>query len=231
MSSKDWTSRTGDRIDMTEDSQVDPGPEQALGTRDKILQAAARLFHEQGYTGTGVATILREAGVHTGSLYHFFGTKDDLLRAVLKQYEEWLEPVVLGPVEASEPDPLERVFALLDWYRAGMVETGCRLGCPLGNLALELSDTHPEIRPHIDVNLKNWRAGIRRWLEEAGDRLPADCDRDALSYFVLTVMEGGLLQARSAGDLAPFDASVAVLRDHFGRLVRQAERYSTERNT
>lgn len=193
-----------------------------MGTKEKILEAAARLFHEQGYAGTGVATILREAGVHTGSLYHFFGTKEDLLRAVLEQYEAWLQPVVLGPVEDSEPDPLERIFALLDWYRAGMVQTGCRLGCPLGNLALEVSDTHPEIRPHIEVNMANWRAGIRRWLDEAGEALPADCDLDALSYFVLTVMEGGLLQARSAGDLTPFDASVSVLRNHIDRLRRDA---------
>ena len=195
-----------------------------MGTREKILDAAARLFHEQGYVGTGISTILREAGVNPGSLYHFFGTKEDLLRAVLEHYEELLQPVVLGPVEAAEPDPLERIFKLLEWYRDGMVETGCRLGCPLGNLALELSDTHPDVRPKIEVNLSKWRQGVRHWLDEAGDALPDDCDREALSYFVLTVMEGGLLQSRSAGELAPFDASVQVLREHVERLKRDAER-------
>lgn len=193
-----------------------------MSTRERIVEAAARLFHEQGYQATGISTILREAGANPGSLYHFFRAKDELLLAVLEHYEELLQPIVLGPVERQEPDPIERVFRLLDWYRAGMVETGCRLGCPLGNLALELSDTHPQVRPGIEVNLEKWRAGIRRWLEQAGDRLPADCDREALAYVVLTVMEGGLLQARAASDLAPFDASVGVLRDHFNRLMRDA---------
>jgi len=190
-----------------------------METRERLIEAAARLFHEQGYQGTGIATILREAGANPGSLYHFFKTKEDVLEAVLDYYERGLLPVVFEPVEGAEPDPIERIFRLLDWYRAGMVETGCRLGCPIGNLALEVSDTHPEIRPGIEANLNGWRLVIRRWLEEAGDRLPERCDREDLSYFVLTVMEGGLLQARAAADLAPFDASVRVLRDHLDVLL------------
>jgi len=126
---------------------------------------------------------------------------------------------VLRPVEDAEPDPVERIFRLLDWYRDGMTQSGCRLGCPIGNLALEVSDTHPEVRPLLDENFRGWAAGIRRWLEDAGSRLPPDADRDALSRFVLTVMEGGLMQARASDDLAPFDASVGVLRNHLDALL------------
>ncbi len=194
-----------------------------MATREKILESSMQLFHEQGYTATGISTILRRAEANPGSLYHFFKTKEDLVHAVLDQYQELLWPVVLGPVQEAEQDPIERIFRLLDWYRDSMVESGCRLGCPIGNLALELSDTHPQARPKIEANLAGWRAGIRGWLDEAADRLPQDCDREALSYFVLTVMEGGLLQARAADDLAPFDASVAVLRDHFNRLLAAAK--------
>lgn len=191
-------------------------------TRDLLLGAAARLFHEQGYAATGVATILREAGVHSGSLYYHFASKEALLRGVLEHYQELLQPVVLDPVEAAEPDPLARVFRLLAWYREGMVASGCRLGCPIGNLALEVADSHPEVRDVIDANFAGWTAGVERWLVAAGDRLPAACDRRALARFVLTVMEGGLMQARAAGELGPFDDSVAVLRDHFERLARAA---------
>ncbi|MCP3979229.1 MAG: TetR/AcrR family transcriptional regulator [bacterium] len=187
-------------------------------TKRKLLDSAARLFHERSYEATGVATILREAGVNSGSLYHFFPNKEALLHAVLARYQELLRPVVLDPIEEAEADPIERVFRLLDWYRQGMLASGCRQGCPIGNLALEVSDTHPGVRDSIDTNFRNWAAGIREWLDGAADRLPTDCDRDALSVFVLTVMEGGLMQARAQADLAPYDASVAVLRDHFDRL-------------
>ncbi len=188
-------------------------------TREKLLETAARLFHEQGYAATGVATILREAGVNAGSLYHFFPNKEALLRGVLDWYEENLRPIVLDPIEAAESDPIERVFRLLAWYRAGLAETECHGGCPIGNLALEVSDTHPDVRPGIAANFRGWAAGVESWLEEAAERLPPECDTEALSRFVLTVMEGGLMQARATRDLAHFDAGVAVLRDYVERLL------------
>ena len=193
-------------------------------TRERLLENAARLFHEQGYAATGISTILRETGVRSGSLYHFFDSKEVLLKAVLERYLKLLHPVVLGPHEETEGDPIRRIFRLLDWYRDGMVESGCRLGCPIGNLALEVADSHPEVRPLLDANFRAWTAGVERWLDETGDRLPADLDRTALARFVLTTMEGGLMQARAAGDLAPYDDSVRVLRELFILLLGDRER-------
>lgn len=187
-----------------------------------------RLFLEQGFHATGISTILREAGVHAGSLYHAFPNKEALLIAVLKRYQEMLRPVVMDPVEASEPDPIERIFTLLSWYRANMEATGCRLGCPIGNLALEVSDTYPAVRPEIDRNFDNWARAIEGWLDEAADRLPDDCDRRALSRFVLTVMEGALMQARTHASLAPFDDSVKQLRAYIDALTTQAAQGGTK---
>ena len=193
-------------------------------TRERILQCAARLFHEQGFAATGVSTILREAGVNPGSLYHFFPSKDDLLRGVLEWYLENLGPQIMEPLEAAEPDPVERVFRLFGWYREFLRENGCRLGCPVGNLALEVSDTHPGVRDMVDRNFRNWTAYLERWLREAGDRLPADCDRRALASFMLTVMEGAVMQSRTADSIEPFDASVAQLQRYFRQLQRAAAR-------
>jgi TetR/AcrR family transcriptional repressor of nem operon len=194
-------------------------------TRDKIIQTAARLFHEQGYHATGVSTLLREAGLNSGSLYHFFPSKEHILLAVLEDYKERLHPVVMAPAEAAQPDdPIERIFELLRWYRGVMEQTGCRLGCPVGNLALELSDNMEAARVEIDANMRAWSGAIEAWLNEAGDRLPSSCDRAGLSRFVLTVMEGGLLQCRSAQSLEPFDDSVAQLRAYVDCLLAQADR-------
>ncbi len=196
---------------------------QSAGTRERVLEAAARLFHEQGYAATGIATILREANANPGSLYHYFPNKAALLAGVLERYRDLLETVLMRPVEARVEAPVERVFALLADYRRGMVETSCRLGCPVGNLALEVSDNHPEVRPLIDANFAGWKAGIARWLRDPKARLPGDCDIDSLAGFVLTTMEGGLMQARAAGRLDPFDESVSVLRNHFDYLQIRAD--------
>lgn len=203
-------------------AQLDADPALAESSRGRILRAAFQLFHEQGYHATGVATILREAGVNPGSLYHAFGGKERLLEEVLGYTLELLGPAVMEPVEAATEDPLERVFTLMAQYRTGMAASGCRMGCPIGNLALEVSDDHPAARALIDRNFAAWSARVHGWLEEAGDRLPRRLDRARLARFILTVMEGGLMQARAAGSLAPFDEAVAQLRELVAALEAQA---------
>lgn len=208
---------------MTPRAALPSAPDAASpDTRTRILETARRLFHEQGYAATGVSTILREADVFSGSLYHFFPSKEALLAAVLEHYGTLLEPIVTGPVERATADPVERVFALLGFYRRGLEESGCRMGCPIGNLALEVSDSHPEVRPLIEANFARWTATVERWLGGARDRLPRGTDLGALARFVLTVMEGAVMQARAAGSIAPFDASVAELRRHFDLIASRA---------
>lgn len=214
---------------MTAQAGPSSGPGPSPDTPERLLSTAFRLFHEQGYHATGVATILREAGVNAGSLYHFFPSKDALLLAVLEHAKVLMHPAVMAPAEAATSDPIERVFALMDVYRQGMLITGCRMGCPIGNLALEVADDNHEARKLIDENFDNWAHHVEGWLIAAGPRLPKDIDRRRLARFVLTVMEGGLMQARAAGSVTPFDDSIAQLREHFAAL--QALATSTKPRT
>jgi len=188
-------------------------------TRSRILDVASRLFHEQGYSATGIATILREADVGSGSLYHFFSSKEQLLVGVLESYLERLQAVLIDPVEAQTEDPIERVFALMALYRGVLQATGCTMGCPNGNLALELSDNHPGVRELIHANFEGWTDKVEVWLVAAGKRLPRGLDRRALAGFVLTAMEGGMMQSRAAGSIEPFDESIAQLRQYFDLLL------------
>ena len=67
-------------------------------TRDRLIEAARELFYVQGYEATSVAEILERAGVHSGSLYHLFESKRHLLLAVLDQYRELLQPLLIDPI-------------------------------------------------------------------------------------------------------------------------------------
>ena len=189
-------------------------------TRSRILEAARRLFYEQGFNATGISTILRDAGVNSGSLYHHFESKDALLLGVLQNYIEMLQPAVMVHAEQATTDPIERVFALFDLYRRGILKTDFRMGCPIGNLALEVADDHPEARALIDQNFRNWMAVVRGWLDQAADRLPDSVDRAELASLILTVMEGGLMQARAARSIEPYDASVAQVQSYLELLMR-----------
>ncbi len=198
-------------------------------TRQQLIEVARRLFAEKGYGATSVADILRAAGVHSGSLYHFFPTKQDLLLAVLDGYLDGIEPMLLEPAWEGVDDPVERIFALLAAYRRFLEQTDCFFGCPIGSLALEFHEPDPPVRERLAANFAAWIEAVRRCLVEAGSRmqLPRDIDVDALAGFVLTTMEGAVMQARTFRDLGAFDASVRCLRDYFGRLGAVATPSST----
>jgi TetR/AcrR family transcriptional repressor of nem operon len=193
-------------------------------TEGKLVEAARRLFWEKGYEATSLQEVVGRAKVRAGSLYYFFRTKEDLLLAVLDRYVEMLWPAVIEPAFARAADPIERIFSILHGYREGLIYTAFTHGCPIGNLALEVSDEYPRAREKIASNFAGWRKWIRQCLEEAAGRLPRNLDSERLATFVLTVMEGAVMQARAHHSLEPFDASVEELRSYFNRLLADGAR-------
>ena len=199
-------------------------------TRERIVEAARQLFFRQGYTATGISQILKEANAKSGSLYHFFPSKEDLLIAVLLQYREMLEPRVLRPAYDRVDDPVERLFAVLDGYRRLLAETGFELGCPIGNLALEVSNAHPGVRRLIVANFDAWSGAIVELLDQVAGRLPRDVEPAALARHVLATMEGAVMLARTYHSFEPFDQAVHQLRDYFERLIADGSEWSAAPN-
>lgn len=189
-------------------------------TRSRLIHAAMELFWEKGFGSTSIADILSRAEVNSGSLYHFFPGKQDLLVAVLETYRDGIGPMLLDPAWQGVDDPVERIFALLARYRQLIVQTECLYGCPIGSLALELHEPDPIVRERMAENFNAWTGAIRGCLEEASGRLPPDADLQALAEFALTVMEGAVMQARTHRDVAFFDRAVAQLRAYFDVLTK-----------
>jgi TetR/AcrR family transcriptional repressor of nem operon len=196
--------------------------EKTAGTRDRLIDSARYLFWERGFAGTSMADLLAHAQVNSGSFYHFFESKEALLRAVLEGYLYALRPMVVDPAFATTDEPLGRIFAILEGYRGRILQTDCQYGCPLGRLALEID---PENRPAhklIAENFQGWIVAIRECLDQMQDRLPENTDREALATYVLVVMEGGVMLSRSYGVVEPFDRAVQQLRLHFQLLLNSA---------
>lgn len=192
-------------------------------TRQRILMTAMELFWEKGYNSTSIADILSRSQVHSGSLYHFYPGKQDVLIGVLEYYRDGIETNLLKPNWQGVDDPIDRIFALLGGYRTQLVMTDCTYGCPIGNLALELREPDPSVRQLLAANFTNWAKAIEGCLDAAAEKLPPDTDSRALGEFVLTVMEGAIMQASTHRDLGYFDRNVAVLRQHFALLEREAK--------
>ena len=142
------------------------------GTRDRLIESARYLFWERGYAGTSMADLLAHAGVNSGSFYHFFESKEALLRAVLETYLHALRPMVVDPAFARAEEPVARIFAILAGYRERILQTECQYGCPLGRLALEID---PENRPAHDLiaaELSGWIEAVRECIEQIQRELP-----------------------------------------------------------
>jgi TetR/AcrR family transcriptional repressor of nem operon len=188
-------------------------------TRKRLIDSARYLFWERGFAGTSMADLLGHAKVNSGSFYHFFDSKEALLREVLQGYLTALRPMVVDPAFATTDDPVERIFAILSGYRERILMTDSKYGCPLGRLALEID---PENRPAhklIAENFQGWIGAVRECVDQMKERLPETTEPEAVATYVLAVMEGGVMLSRSYGAVEPFDRAVAQLREHFRMLL------------
>ncbi|MGD9965086.1 MAG: TetR/AcrR family transcriptional regulator [Hyphomonadaceae bacterium] len=190
----------------------------AQSAREKILQAAMELFWLKGYHSTSIADLLSRTQLNSGSLYHVFPSKQDVLIGVLEAYRDGIEQMLLEPSWGAVDDPVEKIFALLQAYRTMIVESDCTYGCPIGSLALELHEPDPKVRMLLAENFDNWTRAVQACIDAAGERVPRGVDRKALAQFVLTAMEGGVMQARTHRDVGYFDRAVQQLREHFKML-------------
>jgi TetR/AcrR family transcriptional regulator, transcriptional repressor for nem operon len=195
-----------------------------LSTRDRLIFTALQLFAEKGYGSTSVADVRQSADVHSGSLYHFFPGKQDLLLAVLEAYCTGIGPMLLQPAWEGVDDPIEKIFALLARYRKSLTTTDCQYGCPIGSLALELHEPDPPVRELLAKNFETWVTAIKDCLDAARDRLPASLNRRELAEFILTTMEGAVMQARTYRDIKRYDNSVKQLRAYIDSLLAQTSR-------
>jgi AcrR family transcriptional regulator len=190
--------------------RMNRGPAEA-SARERLLEAASRLFHEAGIQATGVDTLIAAAGVAKATFYRHFPSKDDLVVAwLLDPRARWLD-AVRADVEARRPRGPETVpvffEALADWLEA----EGYR-GCPYLNTAIEITDpAHPARRAVVDFlqEVEDYLAGL---LESAGYRnaRPLATELQALAAGSISL---AVARRSRAPALAARDAALRLLRE------------------
>ncbi|MFQ5847136.1 MAG: TetR/AcrR family transcriptional regulator [Candidatus Methylomirabilales bacterium] len=185
-------------------------------TKEQILQAACRLVHRQGFNHTSVDQILRESGVGKGNFYYYFKSKDELGYAILDRLALWTTQQIGREVFGRDADPLEELFDLFDLLVAMQRETGCVGGCPLGNLALEMSDIHEGFRQRIGEILDSYRGYIVEALAkaQAKGRLARNVQLEGLARFIFAGMEGAVLVAKVRKDVTVLEECLDELKKH-----------------
>jgi AcrR family transcriptional regulator len=174
-------------------------------TRVKVLDAAERLFYQEGIRATGVEAVAQAAGVAKISLYRAFDSKDELIVAYLRRrraayWEQW-------DTLASQPDdPADRLLAVID-HIAGRAGTPGYRGCPFTNCAAEFPD--PADPPHVLA--ATVKAEVRQRLTAMCAPLSARPEGLADALFLL--IEGAYAACHtSAGPAGPAAALASAAR-------------------
>ncbi len=130
-------------------------------TREKILQAAFAEFYRRGYQGGSLNDIIAEARVTKGCLFHHFDGKRALGLAVIEELisarilEHWVKPL------ESSDDPVGDLKRILNGMTKDLrCEEKLARGCPLNNLAQEMSPLDELFRKRIEKIYALWRDAV-----------------------------------------------------------------------
>ncbi len=184
-------------------------------TRERLIDAAYEELYSKGYQGAALTDILRAAGVHKGSLYHFFAGKKELAIAAVSERMAQRFAERYGSIAARESNV---VAGLIEVLRDTSLRD-FRRGCPLANLVQEMSNLDDDFDRALKAIYINYRASIRDILERAvaaGELRP--CDTARLATFITVVTEGAILAAKASGNEDDYCGSIEELAGYLATL-------------
>ena len=142
---------------------VDSKCDDSACARDRIFEAAKKLFYKSGIRGVSVDAIAAEANTTKVTLYRVYSSKDELIVKVLEEqahrWDQWWDEVV-----ARHPgNPRKQIEALFESFRDELTSDAADRGCAMANAAVELEEDHPA------------KLIIHRHKQEMGKRMRALC--------------------------------------------------------
>ena len=186
-------------------------------TRDRIVEAAARLIAVRGVAGTGMDDVRTAAEVSGSQIYHYFESKQDLVRAVITLRAD----AAIDQDGLSALGALDSFDALRAWADAAIArqeETQGEPDCNLSALAGELSTSDEPSREQLSEGFLRWKNTLLEGLSAMRDRaeIRADADLDELAYALLTALQGGQLMTQTMkstdGLRAAMNSALAYVR-------------------
>ena len=154
--------------------------------RARLLEAANKLVHAQGFNQTTLADIAKHADVPLGNVYYYFKTKEDIGQALIEHRAEFYR-ALMAAWEKS-PDPKKRILALIQMV-ADQRETLAGSGCPIGSLCQEL---HKDGGPLAD-KAATLLAAILSWSEQQFNLLGKGQRSADLALHLVSVLQGASL--------------------------------------
>ncbi|MGE3803077.1 MAG: TetR/AcrR family transcriptional regulator [Gemmataceae bacterium] len=163
------------------------GPEHKAQTRERILEAAARVFRRQGYAGTGIDAVMAEAGLTAGAFYAHFASKEALFAEIVPHALE--QTSTLTGADFAELQGPDWARAVARRYLSKAHCNHVEKGCPLPPLLAEVSRS-PAARQAFEQKLQEL-------LVKVADKLPG---KEEEMLALLSLLVGGMTLARAVED-------------------------------
>ena len=168
-------------------------------SHERIVDAAARAIRRSGYDGTGVADIMKEAGLTHGAFYAHFASREAMLAEAADRAGAESNAVAASVVAAVPPD--QALQALMQVYLSKEHLASIETGCPISALGSEMPRQSPEVRRAATRRIKEMMDLIARQFPDWGQ--PAAHER---ALVTVATMVGTLILARAVNDVALSDA-------------------------
>ena len=163
-----------------------------------MIQSAALLFRENGYSGTGFRDVIEHSGAPRGSIYHHFpGGKEQLAAETVA----WAAGVIERRIAraAHSGDPIAALSIFVDSWREVLEDSNFRAGCPIVAVAAE-ADAGSTATDAASAAFTRWQDLIARTLLDAG---VSRTDARRLATTVVAAIEGAILLCRARRDIRP----------------------------
>jgi len=175
-------------------------------TREEIIRKGAELIHAQGFNATGLQQILQTAGIPKGSFYFYFKSKEDFGLEIINYFNSIISAIFTRYLSDKKIPPLKRLEALFEFFEAAFQKSGYALGCPIGNLSLELADTSERLRLHLIGVIETLIVQIELCLQEAKREksIAASLNTADTAHFIFHGFEGAVLHMKVVKSIEPF---------------------------
>ncbi len=168
-------------------------------SKEKLIRSSIELITQKSFSSVGVQQLCDHAGVKKGSFYHFFDSKQDLIIESLDVVWSDFKTGILDPIKSKDCPLEEKLNLLFDGFYKHFKDSksckGCVIGCPIGNLALEMSTLDESIRIKVQEILSKWVEFFEEILSDAknNNEIPGNVDLKATAKSIVAYIEGTFL--------------------------------------
>lgn len=163
-------------------------------TKQRIIEQAAEYLNQHGYFSTAVSEIMELTGLQKGGIYNHFESKEDL---ALQAFDYAIEQMSEKFAEAlkGKENAIDRMLAIISYFRGYGVNTPMPGGCPIMNCAIEGDDAHPALRDRARKAMDRLRGTFIRIIAKGISRgeIRADINPDATTTVLVSTLEGAVM--------------------------------------